>query len=116
METQVMRIRVSPEVLKTIIHDVQYSGETFGVYSSMTQTLTGGTNHTSLLTGLTVPILLIQNTVDLGYYSVFDGAVSQQNVVPISYFHLRLPTHIHGMFIILQILNSIHSYNYQVIL
>ena len=81
METQVMRIRVSPEVLKTIIHDVQYSGETFGVYSSMTQTLTGGTNHTSLLTGLTVPILLIQNTVDLGYYSVFDGAISQQNVV-----------------------------------
>lgn len=81
METQVMRIRVSPEVLKTIIHDVTYSGETFGVYSSMTQTLTGGTNHTSTLTGLTVPILLVQNTVDLGYYSVFDGAIAQQNVV-----------------------------------
>ena len=81
METQVMRIRVSPEVLKTIIHDVTYSGETYGVYSSMTQTLTGNTNDTSLLTGLTVPILLIQNTVDLGYYSTFDGAISQQNVV-----------------------------------
>ena len=81
METQVMRIRVSPEVLKTIIHDVTYSGETFGVYSSMTQTLTGNTNYTSLLTGLTVPILLIQNTVDVGYYSTFDGAISQQNVV-----------------------------------
>ena len=81
METQVMRIRVSPEVLKTIVHDVTYSGETYGVYSSMTQTLTGNTNYTSLLTGLTVPILLVQNTVDLGYYSTFDGAISQQNVV-----------------------------------
>jgi hypothetical protein len=47
----------------------------------MTQTLTGNTNYTSLLTGLTVPILLVQNTVDLGYYSTFDGAISQQNVV-----------------------------------
>ena len=81
MDTQVMKIRVSPEVLDTIIHDVTYSGETFGVYSAMTQTLTGGPNDTSLLTGLTVPILLLENTVDLGYYSVFDGAISQQNVV-----------------------------------
>jgi hypothetical protein len=47
----------------------------------MTQTLTGNTNYTSLLTGLTVPILLVQNTVDLGYYSTFDGAISQKNVV-----------------------------------
>jgi len=63
MESQTMYVRVSPEVLKTIIHDVTYSGETFGVYSSMTETLTGGTNYTSTLTGLTVPILLLQNTV-----------------------------------------------------
>jgi len=76
-----MYVRVSPEVLKTIIHDVNYSGETFGVYSSMTETLTGGTNNTSTLTGLTIPILLLQNTVDMGYYSVFDGAISQINVV-----------------------------------
>ena len=81
MDTQVMNIRVSPEVLNTIIHDVTYSGETFGVYSSMTQTLTSGINNTSSLTGLTVPILLTQNTIDLGYYSVFDGAISQINVV-----------------------------------
>ena len=81
MESQTMYVRVSPEVLKTIIHDVTYSGETFGVYSSMTETLTGGTNYTSTLTGLTVPILLLQNTVDMGYYSVFDGAISQINVV-----------------------------------
>ena len=81
METQIMKIRVSPEVLDTIIHDVTISGETFGVYSGMSETLTGNTDGTSLLTGLTVPILLIQNTVDIGYYSVFDGALSQQNVV-----------------------------------
>jgi hypothetical protein len=81
METQVMRIRVSPEVLETIVSDVTISGETYGVYSAMTQMLTGGTNNTSLFTGLTVPVLLVQNTVDLGYYSVFDGAILQQNVV-----------------------------------
>ena len=81
METQVMRILVSPEVLQTVISDVTVSGQTYGVYSAMTQVLTGGTDNTSLLTGLTVPILLVQNTIDLGYYSVFDGAISQQNVV-----------------------------------
>ena len=81
MDTQTMSIRVSPEVLDTIIHDVTSNNQTFGVYSSMTETLTGGTNNTSLLTGLTVPILLVQNTVDIGYYSVFDGAISQMNVV-----------------------------------
>ena len=51
------------------------------VYSSMTQILSGGTNGTSLLTGLTLPILLTENTVDIGYYSVFDGMVQQEDVV-----------------------------------
>jgi hypothetical protein len=62
------------------------------VYSSMTQILTGGTNTsniskatlkpgTSLLTGLTIPILITENTVDVGYYSVFDGMVVQQEVM-----------------------------------
>lgn len=81
MNTEVMKVRVSPEVLNTIIHDITISGETIGVYSGMTQTLTGGPNGTSLLTGLTIPILLTQNTIDLGYYSVFDGAIMQSNVV-----------------------------------
>jgi len=48
------------------------------VYSSMTQIVSGGTNGSSLLTGLTIPILLTENTVDVGYYSAFDGMVSQQ--------------------------------------
>jgi len=51
------------------------------VYSSMTEVLSGGTNGSSLLTGLTIPILLTENTVDVGYYSVFDGMVLQQDTM-----------------------------------
>ena len=65
------------------------------VYSSMTQILTGATGNTatqniskatlkpgtSLLTGLTIPILITENTVDVGYYSVFDGMIVQQEVM-----------------------------------
>jgi hypothetical protein len=62
------------------------------VYSSMTEVLSGGTNTsnissattksgTSLLTGLTVPILLTETVTDIGYYSVFDGMVLQQNTM-----------------------------------
>lgn len=47
----------------------------------MATVLSGGTNGTSLLTGLTVPILFREDTTDVGYYSVFDGAVLQANVV-----------------------------------
>jgi hypothetical protein len=56
------------------------TGSTF-VYSAMTQILSGGTNGSSLLTGLTIPILLTETTTDLGYYSVFDGAVTQKEVL-----------------------------------
>ena len=65
------------------------------VYSSMTQILTGATGTTatsniskatlkrgtSLLTGMTIPILITENTVDVGYYSVFDGMILQQEVM-----------------------------------
>ena len=81
MESQTMYVNISPGVLSTLVHDVTVSGDTFGVYSGMTQMLTGGTNNTSLFTGLTIPILLVENTIDIGYYSVFDGAILQQNVV-----------------------------------
>lgn len=81
METQIQQVRISPGDLSTIIHQVTYSGDTFGVYSGMSQTLSGGPNGSSLLTGLTIPVMLVQNTVDIGYYSVFDGAVLQSNVV-----------------------------------
>jgi hypothetical protein len=52
-----------------------------GVYSSMTSLLSGGTDGSSLLTGLTIPILFRENAVDIGYYSVFDGAILQADVV-----------------------------------
>lgn len=58
----------------------QYTGLTY-VYSSMTQLLSGGTNGSSLLTGLTIPILLTESTTDVGYYSVFDGMIQQQDVM-----------------------------------
>jgi hypothetical protein len=45
----------------------------------MSQVVTGGTNGNSIMTGLTIPILLTQNTIDIGYYSVFDGAVQQKD-------------------------------------
>jgi len=51
------------------------------VYSSMTQLLSGGTNGNSILTGLTIPIMLTETCVDIGYYSSFDGFVVQQDVM-----------------------------------
>jgi hypothetical protein len=105
MDNRQYHIRISPEVIKNDIFPVntyaEYSdtelipyccdiitrevikyvtGTTY-VYSSMTQILSGGTDGTSLLTGLTVPILLTENTIDLGYYSVFDGMVTQQETM-----------------------------------
>ncbi len=62
------------------------TGDTY-VYSSMTQIVSGGSynnvtkEYNSLLTGLTIPILLTENTVDIGYYSVFDGMVVQKEVM-----------------------------------
>jgi len=99
-------IKISPEFISGDIFKVTYnagsitgtgivnkccitSAETFKidltgtsyVYSSMTEVLSGGTNGSSLLTGLTIPILLTENTVDVGYYSVFDGMVLQQDTM-----------------------------------
>ena len=83
-------IIISPETIKGDIFTVNmqgqnvnssYTGETTGVYSGMTQILTAGPNGSSLLTGLTVPILIRQTAVDFGYYSPFDGAVLQKDVV-----------------------------------
>ena len=98
--------KISPEVILNKIFTVQYpSGTTaneldvdpccdvtattttvvdYGeatVYSSMTQLLSGGTNGTSTLTDLSVPILLLESAVDYGIYSVFDGAIHQKDTV-----------------------------------
>jgi hypothetical protein len=106
MEDRYYSIRISPEVISgdlftspynagysqfnlsgdpccdttTTTTTSQYTGFTH-VYSSMTQIVSGGTNGTSLLTGLTLPIFLTENTVDVGYYSVFDGMVLQKDTM-----------------------------------
>ena len=83
-------IIISPETIKGDIFTVNlqgenvepsYTGETIGVYSAMTQVLSAGPNGSSTLTGLTIPILIRQTAVDFGYYSPFDGAVLQKDVV-----------------------------------
>ena len=81
---------VSPENIRGDLFRVNLSGEsvsatytgvTIGVYSAMTEVLSAGPNGSSLLTGLTIPIMITQSAVDLGYYSPFDGAVLQKDVV-----------------------------------
>jgi hypothetical protein len=74
-------IIISPETIKSDLVDVTYSGGTVGVYSAMTQVITGGPERTSLLTGLTIPILIRETINDMGYYDPFDGAILQQDVV-----------------------------------
>ena len=89
MQDRTYHIKISPEVLKNDIFGVVYaqdeysrqlpfdiccaiSGETVTgittgityVYSSMTQILSGGTNGDSILTDLSIPIFLSENTVE----------------------------------------------------
>lgn len=75
------KFQVGPGNIRQDISYSEVDGERVGVYSGMTQLLSGGPDGTSLLTGLTVNILLRQNTVDIGYYSPFNGAILQKDVV-----------------------------------
>jgi hypothetical protein len=105
MEEQKYYFKISPENIYGDLRLVQYTGGTdiydttdpccpiltgetsvtgvdyIGVYTGMTYVLSGGTNGDSLLTGLTIPILFTETAVDMGYYSVFDGAVLQKDVI-----------------------------------
>jgi len=74
-------IKISPETILGDLFVVDYQGTPVGVYSAMTQVVSSGVNGSSLLTGLTIPILIRQSAVDAGYYTPFDGAVLQKNVV-----------------------------------
>lgn len=104
MEDRVYNIRISPEVIKNKIFPHVYFGNEFSyplsgdpccdyfpkytgfttgityVYSSMTELLSGGTNGNSLL-DINLPIFLSENTVDIGYYNVFDGFITQQDTM-----------------------------------
>jgi len=81
MNAQNHYIKISPENLKSDIVRETYSGDTFGVYSGLTQILSGGTDGQSLLTGLTIPVLFTQSFKDMGFYTPFDGFVLQKDVV-----------------------------------
>jgi hypothetical protein len=97
MEEQKYYFKISPENVKRDIVEVTYVENTgyaysadpccsitsvtpttltgfTGVYSGMSQILSGGTNGQSLLTGLTVPILLTEVATDItkrSYYEFF---------------------------------------------
>lgn len=104
MVEQKYYFKISPENIKGDLITVNYIGDTdyiydvdpccpitgitentltgsTGVYTGMTYVLSGASGGTSILTGLTVPILLTQTGVDYGYYSVFDGAILQKDVI-----------------------------------
>jgi hypothetical protein len=76
----IYRIKISPESISSMVKVFNYDGNSVGVYTGMTNVLTGGTNGASTLTGLTIPILLTQDNIDMGYYSEFDGDIIQQDV------------------------------------
>jgi len=99
-------IRISPEVIKGDIFSAPYTGDSYDekysyevccdiytsaitkhytgdtyYYKPLSEILSGGTDGSSLLTGLTIPIFLSETITDLGYYSTFDGAVLQKEVM-----------------------------------
>jgi hypothetical protein len=81
MDQDYYKVVISPENVISDFGVVTYSGISVGVYSGMSQVVSSGTGGSSLMTKLSIPILLRQNAVDVGYYTQFDGAVLQKDVV-----------------------------------
>ena len=81
MEQDFYKVIVSPENVISDLSTVNYNGRQVGVYSAMTQVVSSGPGGSSIMTQLSVPILLRQTAVDAGYYTQFDGAVLQKDVV-----------------------------------
>lgn len=75
-------IKISPENIKGDLIKVFYpSGDTHSsgytyFYSPMSDVLSGDSGN-SILTGLTIPILLTQQSNDIGYYNITDGNIEQ---------------------------------------
>ncbi len=86
MEENKYYFKISPEVIANDLFygcycSIDGTPQSSFVYSGMSDILSGNTGGTSLLTGLTIPLLFTQSAVDCGYYSIFDGAISQIDVV-----------------------------------
>lgn len=105
MEEQKYYFKISPENIKGDLITVPYTGETdvsvfidpccptnsgitintitgdTGYYLPMSLVLSGGTNGSSILECLSINLLFTENTVDFGYYTPFDGAVLQKDVI-----------------------------------
>jgi len=81
MNQDYYKIIISPENVKSDLSVVNYKGTPVGIYSAMTQVVSSGPGGSSIMTQLSVPILLRQTAVDAGYYTQFDGAVLQKDVV-----------------------------------
>jgi len=81
MSQDYYKVVISPENVRGDLAVVNYRGTSVGVYSAMTQVVSSGPGGSSLLKNVSIPILLRESAVDCGYYSPFDGAVLQKNVV-----------------------------------
>jgi len=81
MESQYYRYKISPEVISGNVETVIVDDVSYGVITGMTYLLSGGTNGSSLLTDLSLPIPLFQSAIDYGYYDGFDGNILQKDVV-----------------------------------
>lgn len=76
-----MKIKISPENIRSTISYNNYNGNKIGVYSGLSKILSGDTNNTSKLTGLTINLYLKQKIKDIGYYTPFDGIINQQDAI-----------------------------------
>jgi hypothetical protein len=75
------KIKISPESFSEIVKTVDYEGNSVGVYTTVSEALTGKTGNDPIITSFEVPIFLKHNYIDFGYYSEFDGAILQKETV-----------------------------------
>lgn len=85
MNKDIFKVSISQEYLAAAKVDVYVpypdgGGRGVPMWTGMTYLLSGGTDGTSVLTGLTVPIMFTQSFKDIGYYSGFDGAIYQKDI------------------------------------
>ena len=100
-------IRISPQNIKNKIFPQKWSGSPYSeqleidpccpitgstektvyttgttyVYSSMTDIVSGGTYGQSLLTDLSIPIMITESVIDMGYYTPYDGGIIQKDLI-----------------------------------